>query len=105
MKIIAIEREKPGITPGQFTPYLKAKSAKLWDLYQNGLVRELYFRQDQSTAVLVLECATIDDARAALGEMPLVQAGLIEFDLLPLKPYPGFARLFTTIPDGKSSSS
>ena len=26
--------------------------------------------------------------------MPLVQAGLISFECIPLKPYPGFARLF-----------
>ena len=70
MKIIAIERETPGITAEQFLPYLKAEAAKVWDFYQNGLVRELYFRQDQSTAVLVLECAGIDEASAALDELP-----------------------------------
>ncbi len=103
MKIIAIERELPGITAGQFSSHLPAEAAKVWDLYQTGLVREIYFRQDQSTAVLVLECDGVDEARAALNELPLVQAGLITFDLIPLKPYPGFARLFTPIPEGKAS--
>ena len=94
MKIIAFEMETPGITAKQFTPYLKAEAAKVWELYQRGLAREIYFRQDQSTAVLVLECASLDEASAALRELPLVQAGLIEFELVPLRPYPGFARLF-----------
>ena len=31
---------------------------------------------------------------AAVDSLPLVAAGLIDFDLVPLKPYPGFARLF-----------
>jgi hypothetical protein len=29
-----------------------------------------------------------------LGTLPLVKAGLISFELMPLVPYPGFARLF-----------
>ena len=94
MKIIALERELPGTTSEQFIPYLKAEAEKVWQLYQSELIRELYFRQDQSTAVLVLECDDILAARAALKELPLVQAGLIEFELIPLKPYPGFERLF-----------
>jgi len=49
---------------------------------------------DQPCAVLVLECADAAGARAVLRTLPLVQAGLIDFELIPLKPYPGFARLF-----------
>ena len=30
----------------------------------------------------------------ALDSLPLVQAGLIHFDVIPLVPYPGFMRLF-----------
>jgi hypothetical protein len=30
----------------------------------------------------------------ALATLPLVSQGLIDFDLIPLRPYPGFARLF-----------
>lgn len=103
MKIIAIERETPGTSSGQFAPYLKAEAAKVWEFYQNGLVRESYFRQDQSTAVLVLECAGIDEAQEALDDLPMVRAGLIEFELIPLKPYPGFSRLFSAVPEGESS--
>lgn len=29
-----------------------------------------------------------------LAELPLVQAGLTEFDVIGLRPYPGFERLF-----------
>jgi hypothetical protein len=44
--------------------------------------------------VLVLECADAAAARAALSSLPLVHAGLIEFEIVPLVPYDGFARLF-----------
>jgi hypothetical protein len=44
--------------------------------------------------VLVLECAGVSEAREVLATLPLVKEGLITFDLIPLVPYPGFARLF-----------
>ena len=49
---------------------------------------------DRHEAVLVLECADAAEARSALAGLPLVAAGLIEFELIPLVPYDGFARLF-----------
>ncbi len=94
MKIIALEREKPNLSSVDFQPYLRSEAASAWALDQAGVVRELYFRADQHTAVLVLECGDIDEARQTLDSLPLVQAGLIEFELIPLVPYDGFARLF-----------
>jgi len=95
MKILAMEMEIEGVKPEQYTPYLKAEAACVWEMYRDGIIRELYFRQDRSTAVLVLECAGDIDARQALAGLPLVQAGLIRFEVIPLIPYPGFARLFS----------
>jgi len=94
MKILAFERELPGASAAQFHAIAKAEALRVWALYQHGPVRELYFRADQDTAVLVLECPTEADAAAALSTMPFVQQGLIAFDLISLKPYPGFERLF-----------
>ena len=49
---------------------------------------------DRSEAVLVLESQSTDDARAVLATLPFVAAGLITFDVVGLRAYPGFARLF-----------
>ncbi len=94
MKILAIEKETPGVTAGQFGPHLQAEAARAWELYQAGALRELYFDRDRHVAVLMLECADLETARDLLGTLPLVQAGLISFDLFALVPYAGFARLF-----------
>ena len=94
MKIIAIEHDAPGLSAADFQPHLKDEAARAWQLYQAGVLRELYFRQDRPEAVLVLECASLDEARQALDSLPLVHNGLITFELIPLKPYPGFERLF-----------
>lgn len=94
MKIIALERELPGAAPDKFKPHLKAEAFRVWELYQSGVIREAYFRPDCKSAVLILECSDINEARERLSTLPLVEEGLIEFELIPLIPYPGFARLF-----------
>jgi muconolactone delta-isomerase len=95
LKILAIEREVAGAGEADFTlPLKKAEAARVWELYLSGAIRELYFRQDQPSAVLVLECADVEGARQILGQLPLVEAGLITFEILPLVAYPGFGRLF-----------
>lgn len=94
MKILALEQDIPGVTSEQFQPYLKAEAAKVWELNQAGVIRETYFRQDRASAILVLECADEENAKRILGTFPLVRAGLISFELIPLIPYPGFSRLF-----------
>jgi hypothetical protein len=94
MKILAIEVEIEGVKAEQFAPYLQAEAWRVWELYQGGLIREIYFRADRSEAVLILECADTNAAQQTLDSLPLVQAGLIRFDVIPLVPYPGFARLF-----------
>lgn len=94
MKIIALEHELPGATTEGFQQYAVAEAHQLWALTQAGLVRESYFRADRSEAVLVLECQTVDEAQEALSTLPFVQNKLISFELIPLKAYSGFERLF-----------
>ncbi len=94
MKILALETEMHGATDDRFAPHLAAEARRAWELHQSGVIRELYFREDADAAVLVLECASVEEARRALATLPLVREGLIGFDLIPLRAYPGFARLF-----------
>lgn len=94
MKILAIEKELPGLTGEDFKPLLAQEANKAWELYQAGVIRELYFRQDEPSAILILECKDASEARDVLDTLPLVKAKLITFDIIPLVPYPGFSRLF-----------
>ena len=95
MKVLAIERPVEGVDDPDFTPeLLAAEAARVWQLYQDGSVRELYFRDDEDSAVLVLECADVQAAGRLLSTLPLAAAGLIRFEILPLRAYPGFGRLF-----------
>ena len=94
MKILALEQDLPGVSAESVQSLLKAEARRVWELQQDGIIREVYFRQDQEIAVLVLECQNGAEAQQVLNGLPLVQAGLISFEIIPLKAYPGFARLF-----------
>ncbi len=95
MKILALEKEISGVPAAAFTPArLKQEAARVWELQQSGALREIYFRADRHEAVLILECADAAEAERTLATLPLVAAGLIAFDVIPLVPYPGLARLF-----------
>jgi hypothetical protein len=94
MKILAIEHELPRAEPEAFRELGRAEARRAWDLHQQGLLRELYFRGDRDEAVLVLECADVRVARDVLSTLPFVEQGLIEFELIPLYAYSGFGRLF-----------
>jgi hypothetical protein len=94
MKILAIEHELPGAEPQQFQQLGRAEALRAWELHQQGIIRELYFRADRPAAVLTLECASVAEAQAWLDTLPFVQHALIAFELIPLTAYPGFARLF-----------
>jgi hypothetical protein len=48
----------------------------------------------EAEGVLILECAETKEARQTLDSLPLVQAVPIRFEVVPLVPYSGFARLF-----------
>lgn len=94
MKIIAIEHEMEGATSEAFALHLTSEAEHVWALQQQGIIREIYFRVDRNEAVLVLECDSVEEAESLLSEFPLVKNRLIRFELIPVKAYSGFERLF-----------
>jgi hypothetical protein len=98
MRILALEVETGDGRADRFADLAVAEAARLFALVQAGVVRETFFRTDRPEAVLTLECADLDEARAQLATLPFVEHGLIRFELIGLRPYPGFARLFAGQP-------
>ena len=79
MKILALERELPGAVREQFQIYAKAETRAAWDLYQRGIIRELYFRAAAAGAgvddagghgIFLEMAATINDALTSPATLP-----------------------------------
>jgi hypothetical protein len=92
MKFLAIEVENTGLKNEDFLPHLRNESLKVLELYEKGIIREIYFDQNHC-AVIILECQSKADAEKILNELPLVSNELITFKLSELNPYTGFSRL------------
>lgn len=92
MKILAIEKESIGADWSNAENTLKAEALHVYNLYLDDTLREIYFNE-HNNAVLILECENLQYAEQVLQGLPLVMAGLIEFDVMQLNPYTGFKRL------------
>ena len=94
MKVLARGHDVVAQDDPRFAELRPVEARRVWELYQADILREVYFRADRPNGVLVFEVPDVAAARAAVDSLPLVAAGLIDFELVPLRPYPGFARLF-----------
>jgi hypothetical protein len=76
-------------------PYVGEQARTVWEQYETDQVREFYLRADhQPGAVLVLECDDVMEAERLVAALPIAEAGLLDFELIPLRPYMGFRQLF-----------
>ena len=94
MKFLLLEKEAENLTAQHFKPYLEEEAQHVWKLVQEGVIRETYFDAEQHTAVLIIESDSKEKVEALTAMFPMVQAGLIRFEVIPLKPYDGYSRLF-----------
>jgi hypothetical protein len=96
MKILAIDHLLPGVTMEQVMVHMKAEVEQSWALTKAGVIRENYLRGDGKGAVAILECASVEEAKAIMNSFPLVQMGLIEFEFIPLEPFTPLETLFAS---------
>ncbi len=92
MKIIAMERELKTLSGSSAADLYKSEARQVYALYLKELVREIYLTEAHC-AILVLECESLGQAEQALATLPLVQSGVIAFDVHELHPYRGYGRL------------
>jgi hypothetical protein len=85
-RILAIGHLTAGTTRAAVLPLMKQEVPDTVRLYLAGKLDQWYSRKDQNGVVFILNCATVEEAHALLEKLPLGQAKLMEFDLIPLGP-------------------
>jgi hypothetical protein len=90
MKIVAIvhRADRP---QAEFDPHLAEEAKVAMRMWAADDIRELYSRADGKGAVIVFEAGDAAAADAHMKTLPLVKAGLLTYELYPLKPYRGIA--------------
>lgn len=84
MKVITIDKMRPGYTLNDLTPLLKEEAANAWRLWKEGIIRENYARMDVTGVVIVFECKDAAEAKIYLDDFPMTKAGFIEWDIIPV---------------------
>ena len=102
-KVIGVTRTLPGVSPEQMLPHMQAEAQLAWDLYREGRISENYMRTDGGGALTIFNCRTVEEAKAIGDQFPLVQAGYISFEYLPVGAFTPWQGLFDTSSKGGSS--
>ncbi|RTM08835.1 MAG: hypothetical protein EKK31_07630 [Hyphomicrobiales bacterium] len=59
-------------------------------LYGKDFTRQIWHRADVAGACQIVEAKDEAEARNMLATLPFAKANMIEFQIIPLKPYAGF---------------
>ena len=95
VKVLAIGHPRSAVRWEDIYPYVGEQARYLWERYETDQVREFYLRADhQPGMVLVLECDDVTEAERLVAALPISEADLLDFEVIPLRPYIGFRELF-----------
>jgi hypothetical protein len=93
MKILAIDKILPTATEDKIRGVVIKEALHIWMLNTKEIVREMYFRKDRPGVVLVLEAENASEAKRILSTFPMVVAGVIDFDIIPVGHFVPFGTL------------
>ena len=90
MRFFVVATRSPDQPAEAFQPHLAAESRRATEMYRDGLIREIYSRADGKGAVLVFEAASEAEVAAGMKSLPMVENGLLGFEIHGVGPYRGF---------------
>jgi hypothetical protein len=94
VKLLCLDVPQPGASPEKYQPHMTDEARHAWQMYKDGIIRDIYFRQDRPGVAILAECESVEAARKALSEFPLAKAGVIGWDVIPLGPFLNWESLF-----------
>jgi len=85
-KILAIGTVTPGVDPARVFAILPDEVRNTVDLYLDGKIDQWYSLRERRGVVFILNVTDLAAARDMLEKLPLSQAHLMSFELIPLGP-------------------
>ena len=85
-KILAIGTINPGVDPAKVFAILPNEVRDTVDLYLDGKIDQWYSQQERGGVVFILNVTDPAAARDVLEKLPLGQAHLMSFELIPIGP-------------------
>jgi hypothetical protein len=85
-RVLAIGHMTSGSTREKIMPVMQQEVRDTVRLYLAGKLDQWFVRRDQNGVVFLLNVSTVAEARTLLEKLPLGEAKLMDFDLIPLGP-------------------
>jgi muconolactone delta-isomerase len=77
--------------PSDFQDLVLQEQEKARSIYADGVLRQIWQRDDGNGAVALFEAHSMEHMLTILSTFPLVRAGYLDYELIPLRAYGGFA--------------
>jgi len=85
MKILAIGTLQP-LSPEQQQTFMPQEVPATLQVYLNGKIEQFWFRSDMKGPIFLMEVTSVDEANSILESLPLGNAKLLSFELMPVGP-------------------
>ena len=76
---------KPEMRP-QIPPVMPSEVRETVRMYLDGHIQQWYARTDGKGVVFIMNCTSVDEAKALMESLPLAKAHLVDLDYMPLGP-------------------
>jgi muconolactone delta-isomerase len=91
MQFLTLSRRRTAqFGEADFAARVEAEVEQARVLYAAGFIRQIWHRGDVGGACILVEADSEERVREMLGTLPLMQAGMLEVTIVPLRPYAGF---------------
>ena len=77
---------KPGVTRDQVVKVMHDEVSATVRAYLDGKIRQWYSRADGRGVVFILNCTSVEEAKAVMEQLPLAKLNLMDYEYLPLSP-------------------
>jgi hypothetical protein len=92
MKVFAIASAPAPLTPELLKPHMAAEVPATLQHYLDGVIEQFWFRE-KAGPIFLMNVASVEEAKATLDTLPLVAAGLMAYEFLPVGPLMPLGRL------------
>jgi len=94
MKVMAVGTLKP-LSQEQRQQYLPKEVPATLQLYLDGKMEQFWLREKEVGVIFLMNVDSVDEADKLLKSLPLGQANLLTFDLMPIGPLLPLGMLMT----------
>jgi AraC-like DNA-binding protein len=86
LKVFAIASIVKPITPEQRQQVMATEVPQTLQLYLDGKIEQMFFRQDAPGVVFLMNVESVEHARTAVSALPLTAGGYAKYELIPVGP-------------------